>query len=148
RTSDWFPVQKEEPMRRHGADIARGLLAGAVYFGASLTSSAMAEGTRPNFAPNPDIGWDASNRLFIAPPSGPGPVMQDPSRPYVSNDEFRVSGRQPTERVADLKSPILQPWAREVVRKRNELVLSGKPAPSATASCWPKGVTPFLLSPM
>src|SRR5205814_8676195 len=58
------------------------------------------------------------------------------------------TGRQPTERVADLNNPILQPWAREVVRKRNELILSGKIAISPTASCWPKGVTGFLLSPM
>ena len=71
-----------------------------------------------------------------------------PAHPYVSNDEFRVTGRQPTERVADLNNPILQPWARDVVRKRNELVLSGKYIPSPTASCWPKGVLPFLLSPM
>ncbi len=135
-------------MRSYRANIARGVLAGAVYLAASLISSAMAQGTRPNFAPTANIGWYAYNRLFIAPPSGPGPVLQDPSLPYVSNDEFRVTGRQPTERLADLNSPILQPWAREVVRKRNELVLSGKQVPSATASCWPKGVTPFLLSPM
>src|SRR4051812_49941730 len=129
-------------------NFTRGIIAGAVYLTGSLTLSAMAQGTPPDFAPNSSIGWYAYNRLFIAPASGPGPVLQDPSRPYVSNDEFRVSGRQPTERLADLNNPILQPWAREVVRKRNELVLSGKPAPSATASCWPKGVTPFLLSPM
>jgi hypothetical protein len=59
-----------------------------------------------------------------------------------------VTGRQPTERVADLSNPILQPWARDVLRKRNELVLSGKLIGTPTASCWPKGVTGFLLSPM
>jgi hypothetical protein len=107
----------------------------------------MAQGT-PNFAPDRNIGWYAYNRLFIAPAQGAGPVRQDPKRPYVTNDEFRVTGRQPTARVADLDSPILQPWAREVVRKRNEIILSGKIAPSPTASCWPKGVTTFLLSPM
>jgi hypothetical protein len=74
--------------------------------------------------------------------------MQDPARPYVSNDEFRVTGRQPTERVADLNNPILQPWARDVGRKRNEQILAGKVVISQTASCWPKGVTAFLLSPM
>src|SRR6202163_4378456 len=125
-----------------------GVLAGAAYLAGSLSFSAMAQDTPPNFAPDASIGWYAYNRLFIPPASGPGPVQQDPSRPYVSNDEFRVTGKQPTERVADLSSPILQPWARDVVRKRNELVLSGKPVPSPTASCWPKGVTGFLLSPM
>jgi len=134
-------------MSRHAGNVT-GVLAGAVYLAGSLSFSAMAQGTPPNFAPNASIGWYAYNRLFIAPASGPGPVLQDPARPYVSNDEFRVTGRQPTERVADLNSPILLPWAKDVVRKRNELVLSGKLVPSPTASCWPKGVTAFLLSPM
>src|SRR5712692_219230 len=96
-----------------------GVLAGAAYLAVSLSSSAIAQGVPPNFAPNPSVGWYAYSRMFIPPPSGAGPVMQDPSRPYVSNDDFRVTGRQPTERVADLNNPILQPWAREVVRKRN-----------------------------
>jgi len=108
----------------------------------------MALGTPPNFAPNADIGWYAYTRQFIAPPSGPGPVQQDPEHPYVSNDEFRVTGKQPTEQLADLNNPILQPWARDVVRKRNELVLSGKPANPPHASCWPVGVPGFLLRPM
>ncbi len=124
------------------------VLAGAVYLAGSLSFSAMAQGTPPNFAPNSSVGWYAYNRLFIPPASGAGPLQQDPARPYVSNDEFRVTGRQPTERVADLNNPILQPWARDVVRKRNELVLSGKLVVSPSASCWPKGVTAFLLSPM
>jgi hypothetical protein len=125
-----------------------GLLGGAIYLLGSSDFSAMAQGGRPDFAPNPGVGWYAYNRIFIAPPSGAGPIQQDPRHPYVSNDEFRVTGRQPSERVADLDNPILQPWAREVVRKRNELILSGKTVISRTASCWPKGVTAFLLSPM
>src|ERR1700693_1530942 len=135
-------------MFRHAGTFAGGALAGAVLLGGRLSFSAMAQGTPPDFAPNASIGWYAYNRLFIPPARGPGPVLQDPARPYISNDEFRVTGRQPTERVADLNSPILQPWAREVVRKRNEAVLSGKRVGTPTASCWPKGVTGFLLSPM
>jgi hypothetical protein len=135
-------------MSGHAGSFTGGVLAGTVYLAGSLSFSAMAQGTPPNFAPNPSVGWYAYNRLFIPPASGAGPLRQDPARPYVSNDEFRVTGRQPTERVADLNNPILQPWAREVVRKRNELVLAGKFVVSPTASCWPKGVTAFLLSPM
>jgi hypothetical protein len=134
-------------MLRHAANLG-GALAGAFYLAGSLSFSAIAQGTPPNFAPDASIGWYAYNRLFIAPASGAGPVLQDPAHPYVSNDEFRVTGKQPTERLADLNTPILQPWAREVVRKRNELVLAGKLVPSPTAWCWPKGVTGFLLSPM
>ncbi len=135
-------------MFRHAGNFMASVLAGAVYLAGSLSFSAMAQGTPPNFAPNSSVGWYAYNRLFIPPASGAGPLQQDPARPYVSNDEFRVTGRQPTERVADLNNPILQPWARDVVRKRNELVLSGKLVVSPSASCWPKGVTAFLLSPM
>src|SRR5437879_4734757 len=130
------------------AGYLTGVLASAVYLAGSVSFSAMAQGTPPNFAPNPSVGWYAYNRQFIPPPSGPGPVRQDPARPYVSNDEFRVTGRQPTEQLADLSNPILQPWARDVVRKRNELVLSGKPAHPPHASCWPVGVPGFLLRPV
>jgi hypothetical protein len=126
-----------------------GVLAGAVYLVAgSLSFTAMAQGTAPDFARDASVGWYAYNRIFIPPASGAGPVQQDPAHPYVSNDEFRVTGRQPTAQLADLNNPILQPWARDVVRKRNELVLSGKPANPPHASCWPVGVPGFLLRPM
>jgi hypothetical protein len=125
-----------------------GVLAGAISLAASFSFSAVAQGMPPNFAPNPNVGWFAYNRLFIPPPSGPGPVRQDRSHPYVTNDEFRVTGRQPTERLADLDNPILQPWAKEVIRQRNAQVLAGKLVVSPSGSCWPKGVTGFLLSPM
>ncbi len=135
-------------MLRHAGNFSGSVLAGAACLAASLSFSALAQGTPPNFAPDASVGWYAYNRIFIPPASGAGPVQQDPAHPYVSNDEFRVTGRQPTQQLADLNNPILQPWARDVVRKRNELVLSGKLVPSPSASCWPKGVTAFLLSPM
>jgi len=134
-------------MLRHAENLG-GALTGAFCLAGSLSFSALAQGTPPNFAPDASIGWYAYNRIFIAPASGAGPVQQDPAHPYVSNDEFRVTGKQPTAQLADLNNPILQPWARDVVRKRNELVLSGKPAYSPHASCWPVGVPGFLLRPM
>ena len=126
-----------------------GALAGAVCLSGSLSFPAMAQGASPpNFAPDASIGWYNYSRQFIPSLSGPGPVQQDPERPFVSNDEFRVTGRQPTEQLADLNNPILQSWARDAVRKRNELVLAGKPANPPWASCWPVGVPGFLLRPM
>jgi hypothetical protein len=130
------------------AGYLTGVLAGAMALAGSLSISAMAQGTPPDLAPDAGIGWYAYNRIFIPPASGPGPMQQDPAHPYVPNDEFRVSGRQPTQHLADLTNPILQPWAREVVRKRNEEVLAGKLVITPQARCWPKGVTAFLLSPM
>src|SRR5712671_5404960 len=135
-------------MFRHAGSIAAGLLASVVCVASGSIVPAMAQGLLPNFAPDANTGWYAYNRQFIPPASGPGPVQQDPARPYVTNDEFRVTGRQPTQQLADLSAPILKPWAREVVRKRNEIVLSGKPANTPQASCWPVGVPGFLLRPM
>jgi hypothetical protein len=135
-------------MSRHAVNYMTGAFAGAVCFAGSLSFSAMAQTAPPNFAPNPDVGWYSYNRTFIPPPSGAGPVRQDAAHPHVTNDEFRVSGRQPTQSLADLNNPILQPWARDVIRKRNERVLAGKLVASRGASCWPGGVTSFILSPM
>ena len=124
-------------MFRCGGNFTAGVLVGVFSLATGSGFPAMAQSLPPNFAPDRNVGWYAYNRLFIPPESGAGPVQQDPAHPYVSNDEFRVTGRQPTERVADLSSPILQPWAREVVRKHNEEVLSGKRYGTPTASCWP-----------
>ena len=89
-------------------------------------------------------GYLAGGADFKQPESGPGPVKDIPGWRRGGNQE----GVQATFRMADLSNPILQPWAREVIRKRNDLVLAGKPANPPHASCWPVGVPGFLLRPM
>jgi hypothetical protein len=123
-----------------------GVLASAVYLAGGWSFSAMAQSARPDF--QSPTGWYSYSRDFIPPASGAGPVVVDPAHPHVTNDEFRSTGRQPTQAVADLNNPILQPWVREVLRKRNEVALSGKPALSRGASCWPGSITAFINSPM
>ena len=135
-------------MSTHAGNFIGGFFASAICAAGSLSLISTAQAGPPDFAPNPNVGWYAYSREFIPPPSGAGPVQQDRAHPYVSNDDFRVTGRQPTEHVADLSNPILQPWAREVIRKRNEEVLAGKPKATPNATCWPRGITGFLLSPM
>ena len=141
-------------MSRHAGRCAGGICTGVVYFAtvclaASLSFSAMAAGVSPpDFAPNPSVGWFSYAREFIPPASGAGPVQQDPAHPHVSNDEFRVTGRQPTFPIGDPSNPILQPWAADRIRQRNEQILSGKPYFTPDASCWPRGVLDFVLSPM
>jgi hypothetical protein len=99
----------------------------------------------PEFGPNPAVSWVGSSGGFFLPPdSGAGPMRQDPAHPYVGNDEFRETGRQPTMPFADLTSPILQPWTRAELQKRNELVLAGK-APTLGIDCGPTGAAAFLL---
>src|SRR6516162_6632182 len=102
----------------------------------------------PVFSSVPSDGWFAYTRQWIAPKAGPGPVRQDPAHPLVSNDEFRATGKQPTFPMGDPNSPILQPWAREAMTKRNATLLAGTPVFSMHASCWPIGPLSFLLTPM
>jgi hypothetical protein len=136
-------------MSKHAETFVGGVLAGAVCLAGTLSFSALAEGVSPpDFAPNPSAGWFAYARVFIPPASGAGPVQADPAHRGVTNDEFRATGRQPSLAAADLNNPILQPWARDKVRARNELVLAGKQVFSLHASCWPVGIPHFLLEPM
>lgn len=105
----------------------------------------------PNFAPDSKVGWVAAGfgfgNDFVQPASGPGPVTNDPAHPYLSNAAAAAAGKQPTFRVADLNSPILQPWAAAQMKKANDEVLAGKVAFTADARCWPAGVPSFLLYP-
>lgn len=102
----------------------------------------------PVFSSSASTGWYAYSRVFIPPPSGPGPVRSDPAHPLISNDEFRDSGKQPSFPMGDPGSPILKPWAADAVHKNNERILAGKPAYSLHATCRPVGVPDFLLMPM
>ena len=115
-------------------------------FAAAALSMVAQAAAAPDFAPNPAVGWVALSNEFQSPPAGgAGPVRQDPAHPRVTNEEYRRTGRQPTLPIADLSNPILQPWAREEVRRHNALAQSGKGGLSRGASCWPLGVPAFLL---
>ncbi len=100
----------------------------------------------PNFSTDSLTGWQLSDDEFIPPPSGPGPIVSDPAHPYISFYRFPRNPR-PSFRVADLSNPILQPWARERLRKVNERSLSGKVVAIPKERCWPVGVPAFLLLP-
>ena len=121
-------------------------LQGGVFIGLFCAGAAIGAqpASPPNFAPNPSVSW-LSLGAFKPPKSGAGPVTDDPAHPTISNNEFRLTGKQPTFPVADLSNPILQPWVREALRKHNELVLAGHPGFGPRQSCWPRGVPGFLL---
>ena len=111
-----------------------------------LTVTAVAAADAPpDFAPNGSVGWVSAGVRLLPPPSGPGPVGPARGRPQISNNEVRERGAQALFPMGDLDAPILQPWAREKLRERNERVLAGKPGFSLQASCWPAGVPGFLL---
>jgi hypothetical protein len=109
-----------------------------------LTAANAARAAVPRFAPNPSVAWISLSHGFERLGPGAGPVLEDPTHPRVTNDEFRRTGRQPTMPVADLTNSILPPWTREALRKRNQLALAGK-ALSRGASCQPMGGTAFML---
>jgi len=122
-----------------------GVLASLICAGANPTAFA-AEAAVPNLSPDNLTGWLAQDDEFIPPPNGPGPIVSDPAHPYISFYKFPRNPR-PSFRVADLSNPILQPWAREHLRKVNERSLSGQVVAIPKERCWPVGVPAFLLLP-
>jgi len=135
--------------------MARWLLMGTVALIASLSMGTVAsdaaqqQASQKKSIPNfmfIDQGWlGQGGTNFIAPKSGPRPISNDPRFPYVGNND--ESNAQPTERVGDAENPILQPWAKEVMRQHNDLVHKGKRSFVAQARCWPGGGPAQLLFP-
>src|SRR5215470_13174204 len=87
----------------------------------------------PMFSPASNMGWISYGPDFIPEPTGPQPISFDPAHPFVENGIEYNAARpgtkdetiQSTFPVADLTNPILQPWAREELRKLNARVLAG-----------------------
>jgi hypothetical protein len=123
-----------------------GVTLGAFSF-VTGAARAVENASPPDFAPNPSVSWAASPGPFIAPPSGPGPVPPLDERHASSNSGFLERGVQPTFEMGNPDAPILQPWAREQVRARNDAIRAGKPGFARQASCWPNGTPAFLLYP-
>jgi hypothetical protein len=95
------------------------------------------------------------SETFEPPPSGPGPVVQDPRYPSVNHDgvprrplteEERKQVIQFTQNwVPDVNSPILQPKTRATLQKIAEQELAGYPHPELQTMCMPPG-TPSILN--
>jgi hypothetical protein len=86
-----------------------------------------------------DFGWFPVSDDFLPPLAGPGPVVSDPAHPYYSNQ----SGRQPTDRVADLTNTILNAWSLERLKHSNQETLAGRVPFSPRETCRPAGVPGF-----
>ena len=133
------------------------LIAGAISAAMLISPAIGADSAAiPNFSPDSRTGWIAGvpegetpiGDDFLQPPSGPGPVTFDRAHPFVDNRAARRSGKQPTNRVADLSNPILQPWVREELRKLNQRALTETMLWTPKERCWPIGVPGFLLYPV
>jgi len=138
--------------RIHSRHLIAGLAAALACGTAPLPASA-ADSTK-NAAP-PDfmaggMGWNSlggqNGRVgndFIPMPGSPAPVTYDLAHPYVPNNV----GKQPTWRVADLNNPNLTQWAKDGLRKSNDMVANGFAMYNRTSRCWEPGVPVLNTSP-
>src|SRR5579862_660611 len=112
--------------------------------GISAVQQAAAPSAPPVFSPTAQTAWVGIGIGALLPvPGSPQPIGQDPAHPYISNDESRITGQQPTQRVSDVGNPNLKQWAKDVMKKDNAEVLAGKFAFTARSSCKPAGVPGF-----
>ncbi len=126
-------------LRRHQICRIGAVFALALYFGASAQA---ANAPIPDFTGDPNTSWypdreDGDN--YLAPTSGPGPVVSPPDFPYRPNGAGDDAAGDPTYRVADLSNPILQPWAIEQMRIANEKIHAGEIPFTARQRCYPPG---------
>jgi hypothetical protein len=122
---------------------AAATLAGLSGLGTWSLHAAEHAGSTPDFSSD-NAAWVLVNGDYIAVPGGPSPTRNDPAHPYVTNNVFRSTGAQPTFRVADLSNPNIKPWAKEVMKRENDKVLSGGIPYGARSSCMPAGVPAFM----
>jgi hypothetical protein len=129
---------------RLGGTALAGLIYAAAFWLAPV--AAQQNAAVPDIMGPSDTAWFPVGDEFLPPPNGgPGPITFDERYPYVDNGAARRAGKQPTYRIADLSNPILQPWAREQMRKANEEVLAGKVPFRARERCYPAGVPSFVV---
>src|SRR5215475_8665968 len=106
-------------------------------------------------APIPDFSrvWNHPAFPWFEPPaSGPGPITNLSRWAEQRPGGLAGSAALPAttvgisnydQLVGDYKSPILQPWAADVVKKFGEKSLAGITVPNASNQCWPHGM-PFV----
>jgi hypothetical protein len=88
------------------------------------------------------MGWNSAGQL-TAVPGSPSPVVQDPKVRYVPNNV----GGQPTWRVADVNNPNLTQFAKDGLKKANDMVAEGFAMYNRTSRCWQPGAAVLNTSP-
>ena len=128
-----------------GSLLAVGVVTAFAWTAAAPRLAAEERGATPDFSSN-NAAWVFGNNDYVAIPGEPSPTRNDPAHPYVTNDVFRATGKQPTYRVADLSNPNIKPWAKEIMKGENDKAVSGGSPFSARASCMPAGVPAFMMA--
>lgn len=125
----------------------------------AIVALVVSASAQPSYTP-PDFSgvWTRTyqiRNLLDPPPSGPGPIAQDPR--YPKTDHNGVPRRPITDEerehvirftnswVPDVTDPILQPQTRAALEKIAEQELAGIPHPELQTRCMPSG-TPHVLN--
>jgi hypothetical protein len=114
---------------------------GVVAVGFASGTFAQPSKSDPDFS-SASFGWVSLRGGVVAMPGSPDPVGQDPRRPLVANN----TGQQPTFPYADLNNPNLTAFARDGLKKANDLSDSGFAMYSRASRCWATGVPVALNS--
>ncbi|HYM17669.1 MAG TPA: hypothetical protein VEU06_03820 [Micropepsaceae bacterium] len=119
-----------------GSILRTSLVASAVV-AAGFASGVLAQPSKsyPDFS-SANSGWVTMRGGIIPMPGSPSPVGQEPSRPLVANN----TGQQPTFPYADLNNSNLTPFARDGLKKANDLSDTGFAMYSRASRCWATGV--------
>ncbi len=130
-------------MAKIGLHKHPGFLAAALCGAAILPALAADDAANkiPDFMAG-GMGWNSAGQLTPVPGS-PSPVVQDPKVKYVPNNV----GGQPTWRVADLNNPNLTQFAKDGLKKANDMVAEGFAMYNRTSRCWQPGVAVLNTSP-
>jgi hypothetical protein len=129
--------------------LAGGALA-ALLGGAALLPAFAADDAKsvPDFMVG-GMGWNSAGGM--EPVAGsPSPVTQDPKVKYTGNNTNRRPDGgydQPTWRYADLNNPNLTDFAKQGLKKANDLVDEGFSLYNRTSRCWQPGIPTLNISP-
>jgi hypothetical protein len=119
------------------------LYAGGIAAALFCAGAALAQNASPPDFSSGNAGWVSIGTDYVAVPGGPKPVTFDPAHRYVPNG----SGEQPTFRVADLNNPVLTQFAKDELKKSNDMVLKGFAMYARESRCWMTGTPTYLLNP-
>jgi len=93
-------------------------------------------------------GWNSAGGM-TAVAGSPAPVVQDPKVKFVGNNTNRQANGtydQPTWRYADLNNPNLTQFAKDGLKKANDLYNAGFSLYNRTSRCWQPGAVVLNLS--
>jgi hypothetical protein len=115
---------------------------------AGVTSAAVDANNIPDLMAGGN-GWNGAGPMTRMPGSPP-PVDQDPKVKYVGNNTGRQTNgdyEQPTWRYADLNNSNLTQFAKDGLKKANDLYDAGFSLYGRTSRCWQPGVVALNFSP-